>query len=234
MAKNDPLSESIFLLQDTKNYNNWIYDNIKSFIGQNVLEVGCGIGNITDFLIEKHAKVTGIDIEKDFVDSALEKYCGRKNVKIIHGDFLKLSNLKKNHYDTVVMLNVLEHIKADGRVMQKIYSSLKKGGMAVILVPAMRFAYGELDRELGHYKRYEKNDMKKLFEDAGLKPERMFYMNFIGAFGWALNSRLFKRRSFPRRQTRIFDMFIVPVLKPLEALIRPPVGQSLIAVAKKI
>jgi SAM-dependent methyltransferase len=233
MAPKDPLSASIGILEATKNYNRWIFDNIKNFIGQNVLEIGCGTGNITDYILEKDRNITGIEIDHAFACHAGKKYKGNKSVKIIHGDFLKMKNIKKNHYDTVVTLNVLEHIKNDSLAISKMRASLKKGGTAVMLVPAMHFAYGALDKELGHFRRYEKKDMEKLYAGCGFKIERIFYMNFFGAFAWAFNSRLLGRKDFPQNQPVLFDRFFVPVLKPLEKLIPPFMGQSLIAVGKK-
>lgn len=234
MAQKDPLSASIGFLKSAHNYNRWIYDNIKDFIGQNVLEIGCGMGNITDYILEKNREITGIEIDRVFACAAKKKYKNSKTVKIIHGDFLKIKTIKKNHYDTVITLNVLEHIQNDSLVLSKMHDSLKTGGRAVILVPAMHFAYGSFDKQLGHFRRYEKNDIKILYEKTGFKIEKLFYMNFIGAFAWAFNSRILRRTSFPQNQTILFDRLFVPLLKSAEAVIRPPIGQSLIAVGKKI
>lgn len=233
MNKNDALTASINVLKSTRNYNRWIYDNIKNFIGQNVLEIGCGTGNITDYILEKKRKITGIEIDSAFARTAAAKYRHNKSVTIACGDFLKL-RIKRSGYDSAVSLNVLEHIKNDALVVRKMHASLKKGGTIVSLVPAMHFAYGALDKELGHFRRYEKNDMQKLYAENGFKTEKIFYMNFPGAFAWAFNSRLLKRTDFPQGQPVFFDRFFVPVLKPLESLFPPPIGQSIIAVGKKI
>jgi SAM-dependent methyltransferase len=232
-VEKDPLIESIAILESTKNYNSWIYDSIKEFIGRDILEVGCGTGNITDYFIGKGRKITGIEMEKTFFRYASDKYRGNRNIKIVCGDFLKIKKLKSNRYDTVVLLNVLEHIKDDSGAAKKIFASLKRNGRAVILVPAMHFAFGTLDEELGHVKRYEKTDMLELFKKNGFIPEKMFYMNFIGAFAWALNSRVLRRKDFPRNQPVLFDRLFVPFLRPLESFLRPPIGQSLIAVGRK-
>jgi SAM-dependent methyltransferase len=234
MKKNDPLSESISILKSAINYNKWIFDNIKPYLGNNVLEIGCGTGNITDYMLQKNRKITGVEIDRSFACCSQEKYRRSRNVRILHGDFLKLKSIKKASYDSSVSLNVLEHIKDDAAAIRKIHSALKKGGVMVNLVPAMHFAYGTLDRELGHYRRYEKKDMAGLYEGNGFKLEKMFYMNFIGAFAWAMNSRVLGRKDFPSSQPVLFDRFFVPVIKPVEAAIHPPIGQSLIAVGRKI
>jgi 2-polyprenyl-3-methyl-5-hydroxy-6-metoxy-1,4-benzoquinol methylase len=145
MTKNDSLASSLRILEAMRNYNGWIYDNIKNFIGQNVLEIGCGTGNITDYMLAPGRNITGIEIDPAFAGAAGKKYKNNKSVRIIHGDFMKMNKIKKNHYDTVVTLNVLEHIKNDTLALSRMHASLKKGGTAIMLVPAMHFAYGALD-----------------------------------------------------------------------------------------
>ncbi len=226
------LTDSLKVLERTKNYNRWIYDNIKDYAGNNILEIGCGTGNNTDMLLKSGAKITGIEIDRKYYDCAAAKYKKNKNVKIIHADFLKTNKLKKNFFDTVIMLNVLEHIKNDSAAVKKIHSLLKKGGRFINLAPAMRFACGRLDKELGHYRRYEKKDIRRLLKKNGFSAEKIFYMNIIGAAAWWANKN---RRGFPSSSPVIFDKFFVPVLKPAEKILRPLVfmGQSIISVAKK-
>lgn len=230
----EALADSIFKLQNVNNYNRWIYDNIKPYIGRNILEIGCGIGNITDYFITPGRKITGIDIEDRFVNFAREKYKNTPGVTITTGDALNPGcALPGMSFDTVVLLNVLEHIEKDHEAVKCIFNLLEPKGRAVILVPAMKFAYGELDSQLGHHKRYEKPDMMKVYTDNGFEIEKMFYMNWIGAFGWAFNSRILKRKLIPASQAGIMDKLLVPIMKPLENLIKPPFGQSLIAIGKK-
>lgn len=230
----EALADSIFKLQKVNNYNRWIYDNIKPFIGRNVLEIGCGIGNITDYLITPGRKITGIDIEERFVEFSREKYKNVPGVTIAAGDALNPSHtLPGQKFDTIVLLNVLEHIENDLEAVKYIFSMLEPKGRAVILVPAMKFAFGVLDKAVGHHKRYEKPEMIKMYRDNGFEIEKMFYMNWIGAFGWAFNSRILRRKLIPGNQAYIMDKIFVPVLKPLENIIRPPFGQSLIAIGRK-
>jgi SAM-dependent methyltransferase len=235
MKNNSSLADSIFKLQKVNNYNRWIYDNIKPYVGRNVLEIGCGIGNITDYFISPDRKITGIDIDEDFVDVAKEKYKNTPGVTIAMGDALNPGcTLPGKSYDTVMLLNVLEHIQDDLKAVKCIFDLLEPKGRAIILVPAMKFAYGELDRQLGHHKRYEKPDMIKLYAYNGFEIEKLFYMNWIGAFGWAFNSRILRKKLIPEDQSNIMDKLIVPIIKPLEDIVKPFFGQSLIAVGKRI
>jgi SAM-dependent methyltransferase len=230
----DALADSIFKLQKVNNYNRWIYDNIKPYIGRNVLEIGCGIGNITDYFITPGRKITGIDIEEKFVNVAREKYKNTPGVTIAMGDALNPGcTLPGRSFDTVVLLNVLEHIDEDLHAVKCIFDLLEPKGRAVILVPAMKFAYGDLDIQLGHHRRYEKPDMIKLYKENGFEIEKLFYMNWIGSFGWAFNSRVLKRKLIPGNQAGIMDKILVPIMKPLESVMKPFFGQSLIAIGRK-
>ncbi len=234
MEKQDALAHSLTALAGLDNYNKWIYGNISPFLGNNLLEIGCGTGNITDYMIRPGRKITGIDISGEFASTARKKYINNPDVSIITGDALNPScSLAPDSFDTVVLLNVLEHIKEDFAALACIYNMLLPGGRAVILVPAMNFAFGGLDKELGHFKRYEKAGMKVLFKAAGFITEKLFYMNMPGVLGWAVNSRILGKKFIPEGQAGFVNKFLVPVIKPLEKIFPPLFGQSLIAVAVK-
>lgn len=231
---NGALTQSLEVLKSAQNYNRWIFDNIRPYIGRNVLEIGCGTGNLAQYIAGPGRRITGIDTEKNFVKQASARFKGRNDIRIMRCDFLKEGKkLKKGSFDTVIMLNVLEHIEDDLRAVKKAAALLKSGGALVNLVPAMAFAYGELDRQLGHYRRYQKESLRAVNSAAGLKEEKMFYMNFIGVFAWWLNSVVINRKDFPTGQPLIFDRYFVPVLKAVESLVKPPIGQSLISVSIK-
>jgi SAM-dependent methyltransferase len=234
MEEQDALKHSLQALAGLDNYNRWIYDNISRFLGSNILEIGCGIGNITDYFITPGKKITGIDISDEFTAIAAKKYRDNPDVTIVTGDALNSSGpLPSGSFDTVVLLNVLEHIKEEKAAMKLIHNMLVTGGRAIILVPAMRFAFGALDKNLGHHKRYERSDMTRVFKEEGFETEKIFYMNWPGAIGWAINSRLLKKKFIPEGQAVLFNNLFVPFLKITENYIAPPFGQSLIAVARK-
>jgi SAM-dependent methyltransferase len=130
--------------------------------------------------------------------------------------------------DTVVALNVVEHIEDDVGALTTIRQLLVPGGRAVILVPAMDQLYGTLDKELGHFRRYTRRRLATAFENAGLRLISMKWFNRVGTFGWWLNARLRSRRRIPLQQLKTFDHF-VPLLQ-LERFLPLPFGQSLIAV----
>jgi SAM-dependent methyltransferase len=134
------------------------------------------------------------------------------------------------HYqlDTVVALNVIEHIADDVEALRSMAAMLQPGGRAVVLVPAFQRLYGSLDRELGHVRRYTRTNLSQRMSEAGFRVERTFYFNLVGMIGWWVNARLRKVPRIPTEQLGYFDT-LVPILR-LEDLVPLPFGQSVIAI----
>ncbi|HDT14642.1 MAG TPA: class I SAM-dependent methyltransferase [Firmicutes bacterium] len=228
------LNDSLHKLKELKNYNAWIFDNIQKHIGKRIIEFGCGIGNITDFAENCADKITAVDIDDEFLEYAKKKYEKNAKIDVVKYDLSKEpEEIKREYYDTALMFNVLEHIEDDNAALKNTAKVLKNGGKLIILVPSMRFAFGTLDENLGHYRRYEKKDLKKVLEISGFEIEKMHYMNFMGVFGWWFNGNILKRKEIPEKQALFFDRFIVPFVKHSERMIKPVIGQSLITIAEK-
>jgi SAM-dependent methyltransferase len=136
-------------------------------------------------------------------------------------------------FDTVICVNVLEHIEDDAVALAAMAAILSPGGVIVLLVPAFAALFGPIDRNLGHYRRYRRDEIARLARAAGLEIAKLHYMNVAGFVGWWVNARLLKRESQSDRQIAIFDRWMVPVLSALEGAIPPPFGQSLLAVLRR-
>jgi SAM-dependent methyltransferase len=230
----DSLTDSLYKLKNVNNYNKWIFENISEGIGHNIIEFGCGLGNITDFLVKDGNSVTAVDINEKFVKYASKKYGKNKNVKVMKADLLKLNKkIRAGKYDTAILLNVLEHIKDDAKAVRNAASVLGPKGRFLMLVPALQWIYGTMDSAVGHYRRYEKAGLRKLVEDNGFKVKKIFYINSIGVLGWFFNGRILNRKDISARQAMIFDSGILPFMKPLEKLVKPFIGQSLVIIAEK-
>jgi SAM-dependent methyltransferase len=134
------------------------------------------------------------------------------------------------HYklDTLVALNVIEHISDDVDALKSMSAMLEPGGRAVVLVPAFQGLFGSLDHELGHIRRYTRDSLSHRMSEAGFKVERVFYFNLLGTLGWWVNARLRKVPRIPIEQLRYFDT-LVPILR-LEDRVPLPFGQSVIAI----
>ena len=217
-------------LKQADRYNNWIVEQIKPYLGNNVLEVGCGNGNFTVLLAQQCDRITGIDINREYVETARKRLAKQANVTILQENATKLRS--GNSFDTIIMLDVLEHIEDDIATLEQLYSLLTPQGKLIIKVPALNYIYGEMDRAIGHYRRYNKNTLVNTFQKANLTQPKVWYFNVAGIPGWWLNSKVLKRTTPPSQQVSLFNR-AVPILSAVESIIKSPVGLSLFAVASK-
>jgi SAM-dependent methyltransferase len=212
------------------NYNIWIINLFAPYIGKKILEIGSGIGNLTYYL-QHFGVLSCIDISDyylahmriDYPDIAFYKYD-------VSDEAIKA--LKSEQFDTVVCVNVLEHVADDRKALENLYAILKPGGRLLLYVPALQFLYGSVDKNLQHHRRYNKAPLEKLLRQTGFSIERIFYSNFVAIFGWYFNSRIQRKMELSYWQTMLFDKF-APIFEKIEKRIKPPVGMCLIAIAKK-
>ncbi len=212
-------------------YNNWLFSLMKRHLGKEVLEVGAGIGNFTNLLIEDH-QVTSIDIEKDYVSRLIKRF-GRK-IEVGIGDVEKDTYFFGNKkFDSVVCLNVLEHIESDKKALKNMQKLLKPSGKLILMVPAHKFLYSNFDKELGHFRRYAKNEVDEKLKEAGFKKVELKFLNWWAAIGWFVFLKLGKKNTLPKTEVSIFDKIGKVFLFP-EKFVAPPFGLSILAVYQKL
>jgi SAM-dependent methyltransferase len=233
--KEDKIKSSLLLLSQRYNYNRWIYESIRNFIGNDILEVGAGIGNITDFILSKN-RLNLIDINEDYTNYLKCKYANqdesRLNIFQANIEHIDASPLAHMTFDTIICLNILEHLENDARAVKNMSRLLRPKGKLIILVPALQSLYGSMDAVFGHYRRYEKKGLSSIISQFDLNIVKLSYFNFLGLLGWYVNGKIFKKEGLPDTQTKIFDK-LVPLLMSLERIILPPCGQSIILIAQK-
>jgi glycosyltransferase involved in cell wall biosynthesis len=212
-------------------YNGFLWDLMQPFIGRRVLEVGAGTGLLTRFLA-KRERVLATELDPEYVDLLRRTFADKPNVEVRPLDLARLAadGIPPRSFDTVVCSNVLEHIEDDGKALAAMRDVLEPGGRVVLIVPALQSLYGSIDRAIHHYRRYSRTELTDKLERAGLAVEHVSYFNMLGVPGWFLNARVLKRSSVPGVQARIND-WLVPWLR-LERRFGPPVGMSLLAVAR--
>lgn len=217
-----------------KRYFAWQSDVSKAALGRRVLEVGCGLGNFTEHLLDRDL-VVGIDIDAECVALHRQRFAGRPNVRqmVLDAQDPAFLGLRGERFDSIACLNVLEHIENDRLTLERFAAVLQPGGRVVLLVPAFRALYGPIDANLGHYRRYTKRSLAETAQAAGLRPKTLRFMNVVGFFGWWANAKLFRREEQSGGQIEVFDRFVVPVQATLERWVPPPVGQSIFAVLEK-
>jgi len=215
-------------------YNAWLHARVDGALGKRVLEVGSGVGNQTRFFADRE-RVVASDVEVHYVRELKARFEGRSNVRVASYRFplsgADREELLGEKIDTIVCMNVLEHIEDDASTLRDFASVLPAGGRLALVVPAMKALYGTLDVHLKHYRRYEKADLERIVKAAGFEVEKIRFLNRPGVLGWWLNSKVLKRKVLPKGQLRAFR-FILPLLK-LEEKTEPTFGMSLLVVARK-
>ncbi len=217
------------------NYHGWMYSVTQPYIGQRVLDLGGGIGSFSHYLQDRQRLVI-VDNDPYCVGRLKRRFGGCDNVRILDIDILDQAMpdiLASERLDTVVCMNVLEHIEDDRGVLRQIYRALQPGGYLILLVPANPRLYGTLDVEVGHVRRYGRRELTEKVRDAHFTVCRSFYFNSIGTFGWYVISRIRRQRGIGRRQVGLYDRYVVPILARAERIVSPPFGQSLIVVGRK-
>ncbi len=217
------------------NYMKWVLDPFRPFIGKHVLEVGMGHGGYVDNIPHLHS-YTGLDIAQDLVLALQLKYPDRHYVSVDITSPVLQRELNGKKYDTVMCLNVLEHIEQDRGAIQGMIGALQSGGHLMIFVPAFQFLYSEMDKLAGHYKRYTKADFRLLFAGMPVQIVKSHYFNALGGIGWWIN-KLNKPKTLNdpsvNGQLAFFDKWLIPVARVFDFVMRPFFGQSLVVIIRK-
>jgi SAM-dependent methyltransferase len=221
-------------LAQTPRFNAWLASVVSPHLGSRVLELGAGIGNLTMHLCRRKQLYVASDIEPEHVARLRTRFQERPNIQIHDCDLVNADHFELLHgygIDSVVCLNVLEHVEDDAAGLRNIYTALEPGGRAVILVPEGQSIYGTLDVVLGHFRRYSEDELRSRLKEAGFTVEQILKFNRITRPGWYLNGTLLKRKTFSRLQLSVFNA-LVPVWRRIDRFL-PWRPVSLIAIARK-
>lgn len=218
-------------LERARRFNVWMGDTLRPYIGDRVLEIGAGIGNLTNQFIPRELYVAS-DINPNYLHYLRSFSFGKPYLRVMNINAETADHFQpiENQFDTVIMLNVLEHVDQT-KALNNVWSALERGGKAIILVPQHPSLYGTLDQALEHRKRYHIDDFRKSLTEAGFRVERIFDFNRFSVPGWWMNGRVFRRKRFSRVQLKLIDM-MMPFLRRIDRLF-PWGGLSLIGIAVK-
>ena len=230
----DVVDDSLDTLSGLYEYNHWVFDMVRPHVSGRVLEVGCGVGTITRFLSMHADEVVGLDPVDRFVDRFNQAFVHMTHVSARQGflEDLPKPKAESRMFDTVVNCNVLEHIEDDVGAVARMAQQLRPGGKLAVFVPAGPLAFGQLDRELGHFRRYTRRSLRAVFEAAGLEWVEGRYCNSVGLLGWWFNSVVLRSKTVPIKQAVVFNR-LVPLLSALERMVPLPFGQSVVGVGRK-
>ena len=206
----DPGARILDTLSHTPQFNEWMADTIRPFVGSCVLELGAGIGTLTRRLARHGRRYIATDVDSEHLARLRTRFQSRSNLQVQHCDLTNSEDFTPflQQMDTVICLNVVEHVEDDRSALANIASTLMEGGRAIILVPEGQSVYGTLDEVLGHHRRYSEEDLRAKMEQAGLRVEKMICFNRVTRPAWYINGKLLKKRSFGRFQLWIFDSLV--------------------------
>lgn len=227
------MAQGIWLkqLKAANHYNQWIFSQIQPYLKGYTLEVGCGIGNFTDPIAHCCSQVLAVDLNPEYVQQARDRLHHCSNLRIETADATQLQ--AQQTFDSIVMLDVLEHIEDDIGVLQSLGQRLHSDGTLILKVPAFNALYNSMDKGVGHYRRYTKDTLQQVLEKASFLPLDLWYFNMAGIPGWWLNGTVLHQETPMGQQVGWFDR-CVPLFQVMESQLRPPVGLSLFAIASLV
>lgn len=225
--------EELDALGEARNYYGWIVDGFAPFLGPRIVEVGAGIGTFTAVLLERRgdAKVTAIEPAVNNYPRLERRFAGDERVTTVQA-YLD-GAVPDASADAVVAVNVMEHIDDDAGFLRAAAAATVPGGHVLLFVPAVPALYGSLDEVFEHCRRYTRRELADKLRAAGLEPVRVRYMNFPGMLAWWLWARVLRRTTITDRDARVYDRWVVPVVRAVERVIPPPIGNGLLAIARK-
>ena len=221
------------------NYYTWVLSLFEPYLGRRIWDAGAGVGNITAELLKRADCVLATEYEPDYLPRLKHRFRQEPRLEVRYCD-LKAPDtdlLRSFALDTVISLDVIEHLDDDRVALNAFFDSLTPGGHLLLKVPAHPFLYSPIDAASGHYRRYLKRQLADVITGAGFEPLHLRHMNFAGVLPYLVKGKfLHKEQNFSvslnRRRLDFYNR-LMPWLQRLEQVIRLPIGLSLVAVARK-
>ena len=223
-------------LQSATHYNQWIFSHTTPHLKGRTLEVGCGNGNFTTLIARQCPQLVAVDLNADYVAQTKARLGQCEHVEVITADATEMDCAQT--FDTIILLDVLEHIEDDVDLLSRLRRYLTPGGTLLLKVPAIAPLYNSLDKSVGHHRRYTPETLRQAIlsvNDASgqstFTDPKIEYFNAVGILGWWLNGTVLKRTTPPGQQVGWFDR-CVPLFQAIEDRLGAPIGLSLFATAK--
>ncbi len=226
-------------VSEARKFNQWMFETIQPFVkAGRILEVGSGIGNISEFFLNNGYDICLSDVRENYCGHLEEKYKDHPQlIDIVRLDlvdplFEQVYAPLLGSFDTAYALNVIEHIEDDILALQNCKKLLRSGGRLIILVPAYQTLYNRFDENLYHFRRYTRSSMKEVFRKNQIPVLADFHFNSVGILGWVLSGSILRKESIPAGQMKIYDR-LVPVFRMIDKILLRQIGLSVVVVGEK-
>lgn len=223
-----------------RNYHRWILDLFAPYLGRRLVEVGAGTGSFSELLLERAPdSLTLVEPSAEMhrcLAERVEDFQTETRVRTFNDTFTRAAQLISSEQapDSVIYVNVLEHVADDAAELLVVREVLAPGGRLFVFVPALQWLYGSFDRQVGHLRRYTKKELSGKCERAGFRVLKSVYFDAAGVLPWYLKYRVLRSEKMEPAAVRVYDEFFVPVLRRVEALAPPPLGKNVLLVAEKV
>jgi glycosyltransferase involved in cell wall biosynthesis len=230
----DPGKVTLDAMEQAPRFNEWMYESIKPWLGDRVAELGVGRGNLSRH-IKQHDHVLLTDYRTDYLEELRGRWSRHPHLEIgkldmsVRSDYERLRQFAP---DSVVFLNVLEHIEDDRAVLEALKETVPEGCRVVVLVPFNQKLYSDFDRALGHFRRYETGELESKMRDAGFEVQEQFFFNKVGVIAWYVANTLGKQGSLKPWQLRVYN-FLTPLFRILDKVL-PTSGLSTVVIGRKL
>jgi 2-polyprenyl-3-methyl-5-hydroxy-6-metoxy-1,4-benzoquinol methylase len=238
-TQSDPSGfETLEAFSHTHAFNHWLYQKISIYVHGKTLEIGSGIGNISAFILKDQNQVSLSDLRPEYCHILQNKFGHDPHLQGVYELDLSLNDFNSEYpellekFDTVIALNVIEHITDDLLAIRNAKALLKNKGKLIILVPAGQWLYNSIDRELGHFRRYSKSGLNYLIETAGLEVTDCRYFNAAAIFGWWFSGNILHDKIIPPSKLKLYN-HMIPLFKMVDWFVTPFTGISVISTAMK-
>lgn len=222
-----------------RNYHRWILDLFAPHLGRRLVEVGAGTGSFSELLVERAPESLAL-VEPSAMFGRLRERAAAwrtpSRVTLYNDTFAGAAArlAEEERPDSVIYVNVLEHVADDEAELRLVRDALAPGGRLFLFVPALGWLYGSFDRQVGHRRRYTRRGLVRACEGAGLRVVRSVYFDAAGVLPWWVKYRLLRSEEMEPAAVRFYDRFCVPALRRVEAVVPPPLGKNVLLVAEKV
>jgi SAM-dependent methyltransferase len=221
------------------NYHRSIWEAFKPYMGERLVEVGAGSGSFSDLVLERASEsVSLVEPSADMyrlLRRRVERSRVASRVETYNASFRQVAEQirQAQRPDSIIYVNVLEHVADDATELQIVHRTLDAGGRVFIFVPALPRLYGGFDKQVGHFRRYTKPGLEGLCRESGFRILESGYFDLAGVLPWWIKYRLLKSETMEAGLVTFYDKHVFPFTRALESIISPPMGKNILLVAEK-